>query len=68
VSAQAKIFYDTTTLGKENYGFAYFLDEIVSHHLINAGFVLYYVVMAVTAPWDSIPSPADHSLNGGRGC
>jgi hypothetical protein len=67
VSAQAKYFFDTVHEGYANYVFAYFLDEIVGHHLMNAGFVLYYVVMAVAAPQDSIPlSRPEHALNGGE--
>jgi hypothetical protein len=67
ISAHAKEFYDTTGLGYDNYTFAYFLDEIVGHHLMNAGLVLFYVVMAIAAPRDSAPlSRPEHALNGGE--
>jgi hypothetical protein len=67
VSAQAKSFYGATGIGYDNYVFTYFLDEIVGHHLMNAGFVLYYVVMAVAKPRDSLPlSKPEHALNGGE--
>ncbi len=67
VSAQAKVFYDATGQGYENYVYAYFLDEIVGHHLMNAGFVLYYAVMVVAAPRNStLLSRPEHKLNGGE--
>jgi hypothetical protein len=67
VSAQAKSFYDATGLGYDNYVFAYFLDEIVGHLIMNAGLVLYYIVMAAAAPRDSVPlSRPEHALNGGE--
>ncbi len=49
-SAQAKAFHGSTGTGWENYMHAYFLDEIVGHHLMNAGFVLYHAVMALVLP------------------
>ncbi|NMC05692.1 MAG: hypothetical protein GYA24_10795 [Candidatus Lokiarchaeota archaeon] len=67
VSAQAKAFFDATGLGHDNYVFAYFLDEIVGHHLMNAGFVLFYLVMAIVPPIDPLPfSKPEHALNGGE--
>ncbi|MEX2683815.1 MAG: hypothetical protein Q6373_019740 [Candidatus Sigynarchaeota archaeon] len=67
VSAQAKAFYEAMGFGYQNYVFAYFLDEIVGHLLMNSGLVLFYFVMAIAAPRDSIPlSRPEHALNGGE--
>ena len=67
VSAQAKALYEETGSGYGNYVSAYFLDEIVGHQLMNAGFVAFYFVMAIAAPRDSVPlSRPEHALNGGE--
>ncbi|MBN2151144.1 MAG: hypothetical protein JW839_06865 [Candidatus Lokiarchaeota archaeon] len=67
VGAQAKAFYDATGHGYNNYVFAYFLDEIVGHHLIGAGLVSYFAVMALAIPRDStLLARPDHALNKGE--
>nr|MDO8113371.1 hypothetical protein [Candidatus Sigynarchaeota archaeon] len=67
VSAMVKDFYDATTLGFDNYVFAYFLDELVGHHLMNAGMILFFLVMALAMPRDSsvLGQPA-FLMNGGE--
>jgi hypothetical protein len=66
-SAQAKAFYDATSLGAGNYIFAYYLDELVGHHLMNAGMVLYYALMAIAMPRDSSCfAKTEFAMNGGE--